>query len=260
MTLEHTGPPPQARRVLPLDGRTPEEDAAARLVKRVYTEEMRRRLTGLKGRPSFYEPNPRWDGGPPRLNPEGSTVEGGRTRGSTWLKAARVLLGKAIDPEDYVRRQFEAHIQGIVPMPNELVSVASLKIYEQSRQYMGERLAARLRSQGAVAEQAIAQLTRIGHLSRVDAWEQVVRRPPRELTPLFRYCLARGAARELTGADAARMVRAAGALLVDAAMEYMRNPTAYDRAWAAMLPAGFQEAAREVFARRFAGEDDGRED
>lgn len=227
------------------DGFTDREHAAARTIKRVYTEERRRQILRFTQVAEDWQPSPRWDGSDGRGGPEGEPP-----RVSDYLKVARGLLSRGLDPAQYVRAQFSVFREHVL-RPNQLLSPACLRNYEKAIDEAQAVLPAALTSQRALASGRIVLMTSPPlSLSRTEAWLYVALDTDLALSGLFRYCLLRhtldNELREAAASVRDRFEEAATWWLPEAAAQYWRNPSAYDRHWGRILPPDFREFSRGV--------------
>lgn len=217
-----------------------EEHRLALKLKKVYTEEMRRYLVS-KGREggAYYEPSRAFDGF------DNPGPEQGKPRPAVWLKVARAVVARGYDVEEYVRAQFEVFRQEGPPTPAHLLSDRSVQSYEYARDAAPSEAVPSLSTQVHVARTRILEaLSADRSTSPHDAWRRVISDPTLQLTPLFRYCLA--ASEGLEFADMAESFKE------DAALQYCRNPRAYDSEWRDVIPRSFPAEAAKI-AERLSG-------
>lgn len=132
------------------------------------------------------------------------------------------------------------------PEPNQLLSARRVEAYlaDRDRARAYRRLRLRLEV-GRARTQACLLRTSYG-LSDEDAWASVLLDPMMELSPLFRYCVAR-----LLGGD--RLVRVAAKLEAQAALQYERDPAGYDGCLGGAIPRDFASRSRAVYDGLLAG-------
>lgn len=215
---------------------------AARI--RVWYEEARSAyeslLTGARVR---YRAPRRYAGVAARCMEEDESVVLERAVPPVWDKLAAFFLARKIDAALYIRVQFEpAQLKlRAAPEPHQLITEARLAAYEERKQKLGPALATALASQKEIAAMEIAAVEGDGRSSE-DACAATLVNTSVELSPLFRYCLARSMPGERFRAIAKLYVYAA----VRQFMCYREHYCAHWRAW---LPSGFPAMAEALYER-----------
>ena len=207
-------------------------------IREVYVRERRLFEQRISGRPSHFRSGPQWDGGRGRS---------GRTYVAVWPKIARFVLKNRLEPDAFVRRQFQLHSGSFVIKPNQLYNGAALDRYREVAKVSRQEIAASLRSQQNALVRAVRQFQDMAEiegeifpLSTIRASVLLDAEAP--FTALFRYCMARS--EKLN--DIARVFRAA------AVVQYVRDAAIYNEIWGARIPEKFKRYAEREYDKLLA--------
>jgi hypothetical protein len=162
-------------------------------------------------------------------------------RDSTWEAMATFFLQARIDPELYIRIQFEPASLRLhdPPEPRQLLTPARQTLYTQAKAALAGNIALSLGTQQEIATSEAAYVCSSGR-STADAVAHVIADENLELSPLFRYCLARS----MTGE---RFQTLAGIYKVRAVLQYVCYADAYQATWHQHLPVGFARMAESLY-------------
>ncbi len=169
--------------------------------------------------------------------PEVEIVKG---RASIWVRLATFCLSHRIEPEAYMQAQFDSDEMRLrrSPEPAQLMTEGRLCSYREARARHGAMVAQALHSQLGVVRAEVA-FTMEAAMSAEAATLVVLMNDGIELSPLFRYCIARsiGKACQL----------AAKSYRLEAIMQFNCFPEHYVAHWRRYLPVGFATMAVEAY-------------
>ncbi len=230
-----------------------QETAVGLLVRRAYERERCAYDSLLQNKYVPYKAPKYYQGAATiRMNgPDGPVVQ--KARSSVWTTLAAYFLTHRIDPDLFMRAQFSPAALKLdrPPEPNELLSSNRLALYHDTVQSMERTIAVSLTSQRSKATVEIAFAEAAGK-TPLDAYMWVLTNDGIELSPLFRYCLARS----LTGVQFQDVARH---YLPAAVLQYIYFAAAYEQHWGAYLPPGFARVAEQLYARAQADEEQNHE-
>ena len=204
----------------------------AEIVRETYISEVRAFQMQRTGQPSKYKPGARWDGG---FDAEGAKHT------PIWPKIAKRVLAMNLDPEAFVKRQFQSAAK--VPWPNMLLSPRALENYKRFADFDKIELADAFEAQTSAATTEVAVQLAVGAESELDAWVTTLLSERVLLTALYRYCIARRL--RYQHPQEPRVQGIINLYREAAIMQYLRSPDEYDAIWTDLLPAAFRRRARE---------------
>lgn len=215
-------------------------DALSARIRAAYVREREAFETRELGEPYRYRVPRRYDGVPPVETEDGVELDRG-TR-SVWLRLAREFFGPGgIDPDLYIRIQFEHVPFGRrPPEPNQLGSAGRVRTWERAFAAKEEEVRLALQLESEIAKMWISYHQRMVGRLKEDSYEIVLLDTALELSPLFRYCLARSI-------GGLRFRRIAKRYEIGACVQYRRYRAYYKRHWGGVLPAGFSRHSRQVY-------------
>jgi hypothetical protein len=161
-----------------------------------------------------------------------------------WLGLGRRLLARGIEPHAFVKRVV-AHTTIVkpAPLPADLAGPAAMSKYEAATR-------AALDDARIACDYCISQFqNRVRVFGKGKSPESAYTYEilsEDEYPPLFLYCAAVAASITF---NSAKLARIAEDLFLDAMAQYCRDPDAYDKTWARVLPTGFRERALETFSQ-----------
>jgi hypothetical protein len=169
----------------------------------------------------------------------GDVVAKGRV--STWEKLAEFLLREKIDPELFLRVQFQPETLKLSnpPEPSQLMTPDCMQAYDRALSGMDNLVAVSLITQQEIASSEVGFIC-AGGRSTADAIEQVIMDENLELSPLFRFCLARS----MTGE---RFQYLARYYQTPAVLQYVCCAAAFNASWHQYLPMGFAGMADRLY-------------
>jgi len=220
----------------------------ARRLKSAYILERQFFDSQRSGKQEAYKPGRRLDGG--KLLSRGAHVHDMLDEAvedteldNVWQKIAKGLWAKEIDPVDYVQRVFFMLVgkETNPPTPAQLLSDRYMELYRLSRRRLRQDLTASLRCQQTTARTELTHLQQFGGETMLSAFSLVLDDEALELTPLFRYCLARSLRRKDFSA------RAKKEFLDAAALQYVRAREEYDVVWGNFIPLDFKRLAQKAY-------------
>lgn len=195
------------------------------------------------GKASSYQPSKRWDG------IEVEEVDGVSEEvplENIWLKVAKDLHAKGIDPVFYVRRIFST-INGKLsspPLPNQLLSNQSLQRYKKGVESLPVEIELAYKYQVSLAKTRILSQQTLYGRTMVQATLRVLTDVTLSLSALFRYCLARNM--QANGFVEA-FAELAEEYKVEAAIQYVRHQSEYSRIWGRSIPEDFKLDAQIIY-------------
>lgn len=198
----------------------------------------------LAGRPVRYKLPRYYDRSGDLLVDDDESAVVQRGRQSEWDRLVKFLVENRVDPELYVRISFEPEQLKLErpPEPFQLRSAERLHAYLEARDSMGDVIAAALESQRTLATTEICYLINGGRTNVSQATLTVLSDESLELSPLFRYCLARS----MVGVKFQRLARE---YLRPAILQFSYYEGHYAEHWNRWLPCGFVEQARKLYKR-----------
>lgn len=211
-----------------------EEVKLADWVREFYRKERSVHDSMLSGEAHEYRVPKHYDGRP-AAHPYGKPVE------SIWIKLARELRKRKVEPFDYLRFHFSECGLGRPPEPTHLLSDGHFALYETRRE-KGEGIDMDLATQASLASTNISYQRRFMERSYDDACAIVILDPGLNLSTLFRYCMARTFPGKRFAAIAAKLEGAA-------VMQYLSCRGGYDKDWKSVLPKGFRQLALEIYGK-----------
>jgi hypothetical protein len=210
---------------------TADEHAFALEVKGCYALAVRDYLSRLNGRKVHYTPARRYDGC------EASRVEGRRAYPSVWLKVARYFRETGADPAVYVRRALSSFRASGAPSPDQLLTPAAMRAYEEAGAAEEAGVRTALTTQATIVQVEIQVRMAEAGARREAVWRRVLFDERLAVSPLFRYAVAASQPGGGLAGVAAHYRR-------PAADQYRLAPDLYDRFWGDFLPADFRRDAR----------------
>jgi len=201
--------------------------ALTRRIREIYVTHCRRYIEERTGVPSRYGERamPKWDGG---------VAADGKKYTSVWMRLARFVVEHQVDPATLIRATFTAWIEETdsqnPPTPLMVMRESSL---QRARTLRGD-LEADAQRQLAIQRESF----RIGVIVTADRYSitadqatgRILRDTSRELSALFRYCMAVAKGYP----DIAELYRE------DAFRHYAFNADAYDSVWGDVVPDDFR--------------------
>lgn len=214
----------------------------ARLVRELYVREVRKFLW-QRGDVSDYgsQPIPQWDGGKDAY---------GRTHVSLWPHIAKFFVDNELSPELVICCMFrEAQLRGAAtyPPPSLFIGDLSLAIYKRHRLQIITEKAAEYFSDQERLRTWIWQYKLHYKMDDADAMRHALSANRSDLSPLFRYCMARK--NGLT--DVAEKFKSR------ALLEYVWNKDLLEE-WSEILPSDIQQDAERVKAELCEGVTNGK--
>lgn len=213
----------------------------AKQLKQVYTIERIVYESCRDGKASGYKPSPKWDG---KVLMTSDAVLEDTPLNNVWVKVARDLHSKGIEPASYVRRVFSTlHGKlGTPPMPNQLLSPQAMRRYREGSENIQYEIELAYRHQMNLARQRIISYQTVSNIAMPDAVLRVLNDTTLSLSALLRYCLAfdmlshgegfKSLAEEFKG---------------EAALQYMRHQEEYDNSWGSTIPVEFKLDAQRIY-------------
>jgi hypothetical protein len=203
----------------------------ADVVRTYYILEHRRHVESRQGGGTCtygMRPLPRWDGG---TDSEGRVYDQ-----PVWFKIVRYALANMVNPVLLVRGTFRAWQSTQPPMPNQFTNPLALRrarLLTDPPTVFGDNL--KMEDHRFKAATTVHQL--YDKMDVEAAARRTLHDPTAELTPLYRYCVAR-----LGGADdvAERFWR-------EAFQMYIFDRDAYDAAWGDRIPEELRAAADHFY-------------
>ena len=225
---------------------TQAEVDTAELLRNVYNIERRRHLNNQNVQAKAYDPNS-WEDNIESDKDTGENAEDetASKKSNEWLELAKRVIIERLDPETFIRRQFQVTpSNGRPPWARELNSPQAFTNYEAgaSSSYDEIRVAFSSQQQIATNNMVVAQAD---DDTAEEAWEEVLDDDDMPLSALFRYCLALSVAKKTKDErfkDIARRFRQV------AALQYLQDPDSYDEIWGPeWIPAGFRARADKIY-------------
>lgn len=205
-------------------------EVVANELRNVYILERTSFDTRLKKRTGYvFTPPASFDGG------ESSE---GRSYKPIWPKLATTVLREGLDPVLFIRAQF----QGTTTHPPSASRLLSRGAIARARRFQrsdGAAVKVALRVQIDTWATSVIHAKDLYGWSDPDIWEHVLCNESLGLSALFRYCQARSIKLK-------RMRPIRKRYRIQAFLQYLRNPKAYDRSWGMVFPEGFKAEASEV--------------
>lgn len=172
-----------------------------------------------------------------------------------WLWTANVLIEQRIDPVDYIRRHFARLSPGTTsPSPSQLGGAKSLQEYRTAVTNAVVDVRADFRSQVMRFQtRARSLLGGIPYFcpDKHAAWLAVLQDPMSDLSALFRYCMAHVAANDAGTPEPHLFEQFAVTVRIEAALQYISAPEAYDTVWQGFLPPNWAERADTLYQQHF---------
>lgn len=208
-------------------------------IRSCYKQERTRWEAMKEGKPVEYKIPRAYDGRP------GVSVEGEHTlvkaAPSQWSLLQKWCDEYGIVPESFIRIAFRAlPVSGHAPEPAQLRSQKFLAKWRDLIEELPEELGTALTNEKRIAANEIAVRQRIQGDTYEYACVQTLTASHLAMSPLFRYCLAHNINTKKTR-------KVAGKLEAQAILQFECYPTLYAKAWAAVLPDGFAERAKELY-------------
>ncbi len=189
----------------------------------------------------------------------GSLGKATKRGGAMWIELARRVIHRRVDPEAFIRRQFVSvsiDTKGGVrpPQPESFLRELAFRNYETGRLLIHRDVQVALVCQRSKFETEVTKLAHAGYaLPSEKLWAMVLGNRDIDLSPLFRYCLARSIATEAKTAEPGRFTDIAKRFHEEAALQYIFAPEAYDAFWKTALPPGYAKDADETYRFMFTG-------
>lgn len=215
-----------------------QRDTLSRQIRSLYALNYRAHQEQQGTRGSDWRPSKYWERG--ERNPQTGEQE------TVWRRIARFVLEHRLEPVRFMERQFRYWKPGSCPLPNQLVGPAALTRYQQGQAEDAEEY-----SLASLRRQLEAQLLHFqtranfyfdcGQRTSQQCWRLALEEPG-ALTPLFRYALA----------VSERLNDLTARWEMDAVLQYLRAQEHYREAWAALLPAEFDQLAGQRYRQLLA--------
>jgi hypothetical protein len=223
------------RRPMPRSEESNTVCATATVIRDTYVAERRQYHQSLTGRESHYVPSDHWNGG--------STQRAGR-RPDIWTKIAKFVLKHAVDPVQFVRYQFKVHTGNFIIKPNQLYTEKALRDYRSVAKVSAAAIAVALCGQRNALVHAVYVFQDTAAVVGAEFPLSAIRSSVLldgsiPLSALFRYCVALQEGLP----NIARRYRVA------AAVQYVRDRRAYDKAWGTLIPTDFKRQAKKLYGR-----------
>ncbi len=208
----------------------------AREIRRLYWFECRQFITARTGKdPGHVEPEvPAYDG--TEDAPRGQDKKSGRRYKSVWLRLARELTQRKIDPAVALEVTFTSTLGTRPPVPQAILSV---KLDERVRRIpavVEKEVRARMNAEATVAGMRLRRLGSTTALKPDQIYRLVITDSLLDLTPLCRMLLAVQSGHPDLAAKYER----------PAMRQYLCHPDVYDRVLSDQLPAAFRAVARSL--------------
>lgn len=199
----------------------PDVEELAQRIRKLWAEERRAfdlRTTGVVtdwGNRHISE----WDGG----------VKDGRSYNATWPKIAELCIENHLDPLLLVRATF--YRKEMAPNPNQAVGRTALDRYQMyvapgTVLEIKNSLLNALDCNKSLAQSEVVRQKTYFDRDDVGAWRMTLLSSSVNLSPLFRYCVAKSQGWDDIAED----------FEATAQRQYAQNPMLYDEAWAALIP------------------------
>jgi len=210
----------------------------ADLLKAAYTFE-RQLFDGVRtGEKSNYRPAKKYDG---KVDYDGETPV--LVNKNAWVDTVKALQADGIDPVDYVHKVFfmllhRPNPAASAPTPAQLLSTQFRKFYKQAKTMALEEIKKRFESERRLAKTHVMAKQSVNELTMQDATEEVLLDEDIDLSPLFRYCLARSMKTPEFADLATRF------FLQRAVLQYVRASSDYGEVYGEWIPDDFRRSAK----------------
>jgi hypothetical protein len=220
--------------------RLPALDRDAILVRQTYIEERSAFESLREGVTIRYKVPSEFDGRRAQMTEESVIIRAGKL--PIWIKLAREFATRRIDPQEYIRTQFERldSLEARITEPPQLFSERCLARWDLAVSKRGETFALALHVQKTLARDSILSVQYQYNLRGDDAYANVLLDPQLALSSLFRYCLA-------LSIGGPRMRQVARRFEVGACIQYQRYRRHYKRYWKEFLPVGFASKSAKIY-------------
>jgi len=238
-------------RTVPGEAYSDAELRVATILYNTYTIERQRHINSQRLRANAYNPA-KWKS---EIREDVSeNVEDGQSakKSDEWIRLARAILARQMDPELFIRRQFQVLDVGHrPPWPRELGTAKALDNYTRGQDVSRDEIRIKFKTQldTATTNMIVAQAE---GAEGSEAWDDVLGDEDLSLSPLFRYCLSRNIAKNSGDENFKALARR---FREGAALQYLRDPAAYEEVWGRdWIPAGFQRRAQEIYDKVYGRE------
>jgi len=172
-------------------------------------------------------------------------TDGEGKKAMLWIKLARFLIGRLLDPEAFIRSQFV--LLGPADMPPSvefLLSAAAEKNHQKAAEQLPGELKTAIRLNNDVFMQQVSDMINspLG-LTSEQAWARVLEDEAAEMSALFRYCMAYSIAVDPKTKDKNRFKELAVMFRPDAISQFNFSAEAYRQVWGSFIPASMGRKA-----------------
>lgn len=238
---------------------TSAERQVALQLRNCYIEERRRHINNQRVSVHAYEPA-KWQDS---LGEESDNLEGEAARhcgrSDQWIRLARKVILKRVDPSLFVRRQFDVLPPNAEPpWPSSLSSKEAWSNFDHGQAISYGQIQVAFRSQKEMMEGEVV-LARDSVRTDMAAWADVLLDDEVQLSHLFRYCMALSIVKGIKPGKGSKKAKKdfssiAKDFKVGAALQYIRDPNSYDKIWGKdWIPFAFREEAAVIYNRVFGG-------